>query len=223
MIALMMAALCMAGAPVDRHGPWISLFDRRSLDGWTNAEGKPVGRGWTVEDGCIRRVASGAMDIFTVRTFGDFELELDWRLQPASNSGVKYRLHRMPDGRWLGPEYQIMDDPSPPGPPHKGSCASLYSLKEPRADVRQKAPGQWNRTRIVADGRRIEHWLNGKKVVEIVQDTPEWDDRLAKSKFAEHEGCAQWFARGASPIMLQDHGGSVWFRRIRIREIIGRD
>ncbi len=200
-------------------GQWHSLFDGNTFTGWTNADGNPVGKGWVIEDGCIRRVSTGAMDIFTVGRFRDFELSLEWKLQPKTNSGIKYRLHRMPDGAWLGPEYQIMDDPEPAPPPFVGSCAALYSIKAPRGDVRQRPPGRWNTTRIVACGDRIEHWLNGKKVVEIDQSTPEWTERLSKSKFAVQAGYRDWFAREASPILLQDHGGSVWFRKIRIREL----
>ncbi len=219
MTLLVLLAIGLSGTPERAPGPWINLFDGRSLRGWTDANGKPVGNKWTVEDGCIRRVSTGAMDILTKRTFRDFELEVEWKIQPKANSGIKYRLHQMPDGGWLGPEFQIMDDPAPPVPPHKGSCAALYSIKEPRADVRQKRPGEWNVARIIAVGPRIEHWLNGEKVVEIDQSTPEWDERLDKSKFAQHEGYRAWFAREAGPVLLQDHGGGVWFRKVRIREL----
>ncbi|MBM3494923.1 MAG: DUF1080 domain-containing protein [Armatimonadetes bacterium] len=212
------AVLALVAFAPSAFGPWIDLFDGKSFSGWTNVAGKPVGKGWVIEDGCIRRVATGAMDIVTTRQFRDFELEVEWKLQPKTNSGIKYRLHRMPDGGVLGPEYQIMDDPVPPAASHKGSCAALYSIKEPRADIRQKTPGEWNTTRIVAVGARIEHWLNGEKVVEIDQSSPEWNERLDKSKFAEREGYRKWFARGASPILLQDHGGSIWFRNVRLRE-----
>jgi hypothetical protein len=213
-------ALTLLAAPEPRFGPWVELFDGRTLSGWTNAQAKPIGKGWTVEDGSIRRVATGAMDIISTRTFRDFELMVEWRIEPKTNSGVKYRLHRMPDGRWLGPEYQIMDDPEPPPPPHKGSCAALYSIKEPRAEVRQKRPGEWNVSRIVAIGPRIEHWLNGSRVVEIDQSSPEWQERLDKSKFAQSSGYREWFGREASPILLQDHGGSIWYRKVRIRSAL---
>lgn len=217
MLLPIIVALIASQTP--RPASWQNLFDGRSFRGWTSTEGRPVGKGWIIEDGCIRRVSTGAMDIITTRVFRDFELELEWKLRPGSNSGIKYRVHRMPDGKWLGPEYQIMDGPVPPGPVDKGSCGALYSIKEPRADVRQKPPGEWNQTLIVARGGHIEHWLNGQMLLEIDQDTPEWTERLDKSKFAAYDGYRVWFARTPGPILLQDHGGSVWFRRIRIREL----
>jgi hypothetical protein len=217
MLIPIVIGLSVSAAP--SNGPWISLFDGKTFNGWTRFDGKPIGPGWVVEDGCIRRVSTGAMDIITSRTFRDFELELEWKLQRDSNSGIKYRIHRIPDGKWIGPEYQIMNDPEPPVPRQKGSCAALYDIKEPRPDGKQKPPGEWNRARIVARGSHLEHWLNGKKVVEIDQDSAEWTEMLDRSKFAAYSGYREWFGRNAGPILLQDHGGSVWFRHIRVREL----
>lgn len=215
---LFTVSLCLV-LPRSGVGPWVRLFDGRSFAGWTNTEGGPVREGWVIEKGCIRRVKTGAMNIITTRRFRDFEFELEWKLVPGSNSGIKYRLHRLPDGTWIGPEYQIMDDPVPPAPPNKGSCAALYAVKEPSEAARQKPPGQWNKIRIVAVGSHIEHWLNGRKVLEIDQDSADWEERLRQSKFAQYDGYLSWFGREESPILLQDHGGSVWFRNIRVREL----
>jgi hypothetical protein len=79
-----------------------------------------------------------------------------------------------------------------------------------------KPPGQWNSVRIQVQDNHIEHWLNGTRVVSITRGSPQWQERLAASKFA------QWSDFGtaeAGYIALQDHGDPVWYRNLRIRRL----
>jgi hypothetical protein len=212
-LAAAVAALALAGAA--QASDWKPLFDGKSLKGWTMADGRPA-TGWRVEQGALT-VEGRPGDLFTVQTYRDFELEFEWKVDDKTNSGVKYRLHRVPGGAWLGPEYQIWDE-GKAGRPHLGATASLYNMIAPAAEARSAEAGKWNRSRIIARGNHLEHCLNGVRTIEIEIGSNDWSQRLARSKFAKEEGSADWFACQPGAIMLQNHGGRVWFRKLRIRE-----
>jgi uncharacterized sulfatase len=191
------------------------LFDGTSLAGWQTAEGLPPGEGWTVEDGAIhRRFRTG--HIYYPELFEDFELRFEWKIAPGGNSGIKYRVARYGD-RLLGCEYQMIDDErlkdrlSPTQ--LTGALYGLYAAKETK---RLRPVGEYNEGRIVVQGNRIEHWLNGEKVVDVDTTSDDWRRRVVDSKFAEYEGFGE-NRRGW--IMLQDHGSPVWFRKLVIRRL----
>ncbi len=161
-------------------------------------------------------------DIVTVAEYSDFELVFDFKLGPATNSGVFYRV-REHDGAALwevAPEYQVLDDTayfapgSADGRTHR--TGDNYDLHE--AAVRPtRGLGEWNTGRIVVDGSRVEHWLNGELTVAYEYYTDEWEALVAKSKFS-----TEIYARAeAGLIALQDHGTPVWYRNIKVRPIRG--
>jgi len=211
-LLVLLFALSFAQAPPvaaaeDGEG-WISLFDGETLEGWEDQGGGPP-KGWRVEDGSLYRYEKGG-NLHTVETFYDFELEFEWKVGKGVNSGVKYRFHG-----GVGPEYQVLDDENAKSETKPlGQTAALYVIKEATGKTLHPH-GEWNRGRIVAKGKRLEHWLNGVKVVEIEIDSEEWDERKAASKFKDREG----FGLHPGPIHLQDHGGEVWFRNLRIRPL----
>lgn len=197
----------------EREAGFELLFDGRTTDGWHvfRGEGTP---GWEARDGALTRVGTGG-DLVTDRTFADFELRLEWRVESGGNSGI---LYRVPDGveRTFhgGPEFQVLDDAAhPDGGSRLTAAGSVYGLyAAPEGAVRPA--GEWNRVRIVADSTHVEHWLNGVQVAEFELGSDEWERRVAESKFAE------WpvFGRAVEGrIALQDHGDPVRYRSIRIR------
>lgn len=198
----------------ERAAGWELLFDGRTLEGWRGYDRPDLGGGWAARDGALTRVGEGG-DIITDRQFGDFELSLEWRLEPGGNSGIFYRAAEGED--WIyysAPEYQVLDDERhPDGRDPITSAGSDYALyPAPRGVVRPV--GEWNQARIVVQGDHVEHWLNGTKIVEYELGSPDWSARVAESKFA------QWPAYGQASrghIGLQDHGDPVWYRNIKIR------
>lgn len=199
----------------DRAAGWRSLFDGESLAGWHTPGTEGVrADGWRVEDGCLHLPAgAGGGDLVTTSAFDDFELEFEWRVAPGGNSGVKYRVEAGA-GSMVGPEYQLLDDDGhSDGSNPKHAAAALYDLL-PAEDKELRPAGEFNRARIVARGDRIEHWLNGVRVLECPTAGARWDALLASSKFKGVEG----FGRGPGAIGLQDHGDAVWVRRLRVRE-----
>jgi hypothetical protein len=203
-----MLMLCLAATLQDEG--WERLT---GAEVWADGKGAAPGAGWEFAEGVIHR-AGKAGDIFTKKKYQDFEMEFEWKAAPGANSGVKYRM------KGVGPEYQVIDDAKHPDAKDASRrTASLYDVKAASADKPLKPAGEWNAGKVVAKGKRLEHWLNGVKVMEIELDTPEWEAAFAKSKFAKSKGAAEWFGREAGPVMLQDHGDEVWFRSIRIREL----
>jgi hypothetical protein len=196
---------------------WQTLFDGKILDtfrGW-KSQGMPAG--WHVVDGAL--VKEGEVDeLVTRRQFGDFELELEWKIGEAGNSGVFYRGTREYDHiYWSAPEYQLLDDANAPdGRSQLTATASAFGLYASPAGI-VKPFGEWNRTRIVVKGEHVEHWLNGQLAVAYDLESPEWQAKVAASKFAKfpHYGLAK---RGYIGIQ-GDHPGALALRRIRIREL----
>lgn len=186
------------------------LFAQDDFSQWTKVDGKPVGNGWIIQEGVIHRKSLNG-DIITKEKFKDFELTFEWKISQAGNSGIKYRTR----GR-LGLEYQILDDQKHrdnKNPTHR--AGSLYELVAAPDSKPLKPVGAWNKGRIVADGKQIQHWLNGEKVVEINWGTKEWKKRFQKSKYHKNQGFGSW----KGPILLQDHNDPVWYRELWVKHL----
>lgn len=199
---------------------WVLLFDGKTaptkLRGFKQ-EAMPA-KGWTVEDGTLRHVAgAGGGDIVTAEQFENFEFECEWKVGPAGNSGIIYLVTEDKSYPWeTGPEMQILDNNGhPDAKNHATSAGALYALYPCEHDVARPA-GEWNRAKVVVDKGRVEHWLNGVKIVETQIGGPDWNERVAKSKFASMPDFGK---RTKGHIALQDHGDDVWFRNIKVRPL----
>lgn len=198
----------------ERAQGWELLFDGISLDGWMGYHGPSALEGWAARNGALERVGRGG-DIATEREFADFELRLEWRVEERGNSGIFIRAQSGLEQIYhSAPEMQVLDDDAhPDGASPLTSAGANYGLHEaPRGVVRPA--GSWNEVRIVVDGAAVQHWLNGVQIVAYELWSPDWEARVADSKFAT------WPAYGRAEvghIGLQDHGDPVWFRNIKVR------
>lgn len=176
---------------------------------------------WTVEDGAItlnRAAGKEAGDLITRQEFGDFDLELDWKISEGGNSGIIYRVGEdQPQTYNTGPEMQVIDNErhaDAKTPSHR--AGALYDLIVPPEGIAKPA-GEWNHARLRVEGNHIQQWLNGTPTADITMGTPEWDKAIQASKFRTMPAFAT-HAKGF--IAFQDHGGDrVWFRNIRIRPL----
>jgi len=198
---------------------WKLLFDGKTTNGWKafNKEADAP-TGWQVEDGVLT-TPGGQGDIVTRDRYENFELDLEWKIAPKGNSGIMFRV--VDNGPYrrtyeTGPEYQLIDDQNYPAQlKDVQKTAANYDL-QPAARAVSKPAGEWNHTRIVVQQNRVQHWLNGVKVVEYEIGSDAWRQQVQGSKFASLPGYAK-APRGH--IALQDHGDRVWFRNIKIREM----
>lgn len=202
---------------------WVDLFDGETLAGWRGYGRADVPAGWRVEDGAIRFVpgTGDGGDLVAEGTWGDFELEIDWRIAPCGNSGIFYRGQERPGGPvyQTAPEYQVLDDACHPDgqyPSHR--TGAIYDLYVP-TEVAARPAGEWNRTRIVARGSHVEHWLNGQQVAEAEMGSPDWDARVAASKFRNADAFPGFGTYREGVVAVQDHGDEVWYRNVRLRPL----
>lgn len=195
---------------------WSLLFDGQTTDAWRGFNKDHMPEGWSIIDESIVRTGSGG-DIITREQFDDFELSLDWKVEPGGNSGVFFNVTEDGHSVWLtGPEMQILDNAKhSDGASPLTSAGSNYALHSPSLDM-TGPPGSWNRAKIVVRGDHVEHWLNGVRILEYVLESPQWERRVADSKF---RSMPDYGRRSRGHIALQDHGDIVAFRNIRIRRL----
>jgi len=199
---------------------WIVLFDGKvseRLRGFKQ-EGFPD-KMWIIDGNALKTVPGRGVDLITKDKFKDFELELEWKVAPGGNSGVMYRVNEsVGNASWhTGPEMQILDDDKHgDGKNPKTSAGSLYALIEPNAKKKLKPVGEFNSAKIVFKDNRVEHWLNGEKVVEFKWGSPDLQQLITKSKFA---GMPRFMKEDEGHITFQHHGQEFWLRNVRVRRL----
>lgn len=212
------------------------LWDGSTTNGWRGAKlDKFPEAGWEIKGGELSVTESGGGesrhggDIVTVDKYSNFELELDFKITEGANSGIKYFVD--PDlnkgtGSSIGCEFQVLDDKKHPdakkGVNGNRTVGSLYDLiaaisySEPTKKKRGASPGQWCKARIIVNGSHVEHYLNNIKVVEYSRHSQMFRALVAYSKYAKWENFGE---ASQGHILLQDHGNTVSFKSIKIREL----
>jgi hypothetical protein len=240
-LAITVALTTLAFAPAAAQGPkkeaaktteatmkadeagWKPLFDGKTLNGWRGYK-KPdtAGTFWKVEDGLVTLPSTkagdtrGNRDIITDATYDQFDLKWDWKISEGGNSGLKYFVLE-DETSAIGHEYQMIDDERHADAkigPHRQTAAFYDVLAA--ADRPVKPAGEWNSSEVIVKGTHVEHWLNGKRVLQYELDSPAIRAAIAKSKFKD-------IARFGKPqkghILIQDHGDQVWYRNVRIKPL----
>jgi hypothetical protein len=199
----------------ERAAGWKLLFDGKTTTGWRNYKNTDISPGWKVESGALTRGTERAGDIITTDKFAAFELSLEYNISKGGNSGLMFHVTEEGSAPWhTGPEIQIQDvggrDAQKPG--------WLYQLY--KADIDSAKPaGEWNQLKILITPQKCATWMNGQLYYEYVKGSQDWNERVAKSKFASLPN----FGKATSGhICLQDHGNPVSFRNIKIRVIEGK-
>lgn len=203
---LAFTSFCVGLSPAAAQD-WVDLFNGENLDGWVQRGGVAK---YTIEEGAIVGTSvKGTPNSFlcTDRNYGNFELELEFKVDPKLNSGVQIRSNSLPDyknGQVHG--YQVEIDPSDRawtgGIYDEGRRGWLNNLEQNEDARNAFKQNEWNTFRVVAQGNSIKTWINGVPAADLM------DDMTAEGFIA-----------------LQVHGTneeepmSVRWRNIRLREL----
>jgi hypothetical protein len=206
----------------EKQAGWKLLFDGKTMNGWRGYKMDKMPPGWSVENGALVRVkggaggkgAGGGDDIVTADSYANFELSLEVKIVRNGNSGVLYHVSEEPVTAWhYAPEVQVLDNSSHPTRDKRQYFAACYDLYAPSKDT-SRPIGQWNELRVLVNGAKVEHWLNGEKVTEYELWSEDWKERVARSKFKDKPKFGTF---KSGPICLQDHSDRVEFRNIKVR------
>ncbi|HWE00769.1 MAG TPA: DUF1080 domain-containing protein [Tepidisphaeraceae bacterium] len=210
---------------VEKKAGWKLLFDGTTLDGWHNFKHKEVRPGWQIKDGTLACVdPHNAGDLCTNDQYDWFELQLDYNISVAGNSGIIYHITDKGGAVWAtGPEFQLEDNEKAAD---KIRCGWLYALYQPPIDPKTgktldatKPVGEWNHVRLLISPEKCEHEINGVKYFDYVLHSDDFNARVAKSKFAK---MPDFCKSDIGYIALQGDHGSVAFRNIKIKPIEAR-
>lgn len=208
---------------------WVLLFNGKNFDGWRQCNGTTMPKNWVIEDNAMKvftgegknpgQGANGDI-LFGTKKFKNFELTVDWKAGKMGNSGIFYNVREVPGKPiyWAAPEVQVLDNAEATDNKVDSHLAgSLYDML-PCDPKTVKPTGEWNTIVIRVKDGVVTHTMNGVKVVSYTLWTPEWDAMVAKSKFKSFPGFTEGISKDGF-IGLQDHGYTIWFRNIKIREL----
>ena len=198
---------------------WTSLFDGKNVKGLRGykMENFPWDS-WVIKDGNLKTIpGKHGVDLISEGIFEDFELELEWKLQSGGNSGIFYFASEEGDYIWQSaPEMQVLDNLGHQDRLRKvTSAGALYDLIAPSKEM-VRPIGEFNKVKIISKNKEIEHWLNGKKIVEYKVGSERIQNLISKSKF---NNMPLFFKSSSGHVGLQGDHGEVWYRNIRIRKL----
>ena len=203
----------------EKDAGWVLLFDGKTSAGWrgANQDAFPE-KGWEIKDGALTVLGEKGGDIITEKQYGDFDLKIEFRVnEQKANSGIKYYVleNGYREGETLGLEFQTSN--SHPGTHLITALGSVYEILAADEDLVHPAPsGEWNQVRIVSKNKKVQHWLNGHKILEYERGGKAFREGVASSKFKD---IANFGEVEKGHILLQDHNDVVSFRNIKIREL----
>lgn len=184
------------------------------IPSWRGFKKDTLPDGWRLSDDGVLTHVKGGGDIITENEYQNFILELEWKISEGGNSGVFFRVDENHGAVWeTGAEMQVLDNKAHAnGMKPETSAGSNYALHAPCCD-KTKPIGEWNHVKLVVDGAHVEHWMNGKKILEYELWSDDWNARVQASKF---KNMPDYGLNKTGHIALQDHGDLVSFRNIQI-------
>lgn len=197
----------------EKAAGWKLLFDGKNpAEHFRGFKKETLPENWSAKDGALVYNGKGGGDIVTKEQYESFELSIDWKISKAGNSGIMFRVQESQGAPWVtGPEVQIQDNKDG-GDPQKAGW--MYALYPATTDEFTKPAGEWNELKLIVNGNKCEHWMNGHKIVEYEIGTDDWKERVKKSKFGT---MPEFGIHPKGHICLQDHACEVAFRNIKIR------
>ncbi|HMM04756.1 MAG: DUF1080 domain-containing protein [Dysgonomonas sp.] len=216
-------------SPKEAKEGWALLWDGKTTNGWRGAKiSNFPEKGWVIDNGILKVLKSGGGestnggDIVTTRKYKNFILSVDFKITEGANSGVKYFVNpdlNKGEGSAIGCEFQILDDDKHPdaklGVRGNRKLGSLYDLI-PAPENKPFNKKDFNTAVVVVKDNKVEHWLNGVKILEYERNNDMWKALVNYSKYRDWPN----FGNAAEGnILLQDHGDEVWFKNVKIKEL----
>ncbi|MFY9154074.1 MAG: DUF1080 domain-containing protein [Prolixibacteraceae bacterium] len=213
----------------EKKDGWVLLFNGKNFDGWRQCNGTAMPVNWKIDEDAMQVFTGEGKNpgqgsngdiLFSGKKFKNFELSVDWKTSKMGNSGIFYNVREVPGQPiyYASPEVQVLDNVDASDNKIDSHLAgSLYDML-PADPKTVKPTGEWNTIVIKVKDGKVTHIQNGIEVVSYTLWTPEWDVLVAKSKFKSFPGFTEGISKDGF-IGLQDHGYSIWFRNIKIREL----
>lgn len=201
---------------------WELLFNGKNLDGWKTTRGDSPDADWQVNNGLLslRPENKDHQDMISDKEYSNFDLRVDFKVTEGANSGIKYFFTRYDQGGWLGMEYQIIDNLRHPdaklGRDGNRQLSALYDMFPVTNKVAIQV-GEWNHARIVAQGSKVTHYLNGQEVLSFDRKSAAFEKARQLSKFKDAK--PNFGSVDIGHIMLQDHGDIVYFKNVKIKAL----
>ncbi len=198
------------------------LFDGKTMDGWRGYKNQSLAS-WSVDKATLHCKGSAAnygaitADLMTKDQYDNFDFSVDWKISPEGNSGILYMVTEdNPYSFESGPEYQIIDDKNFPEKLKDWQHTAANYAMNIAPTANPNPAGEWNHARIVVNGNHVEHWLNGKKVVEYELYGADWYKRKAEGKWKDYPNYGK---SKVGYITFQNHGSEAWFKNIKIKKL----
>ncbi|HTS45537.1 MAG TPA: DUF1080 domain-containing protein [Puia sp.] len=204
----------------EKKSGWVLLFDGKTTDKWRTYNNLPDDS-WEIVDGqlhCKKDGVTHRADLVTKNQYASFDIQLDWKVDKSANSGLLYHVVEKDKKApyETGPEYQLIDD--------LGYTEKLEDWQKSGADYAMHPPlkmaskpvGEYNHTELIVNGAHVQHWLNGVKVADFTAWTPEWEKLKSSGKWKDYPDYGN---AKSGYIDLQDHGGGIWFKNIKIKKL----
>ncbi len=213
----------------EKKAGWVLLFNGENFDGWRQCNGTEMPDNWAIEDDAMKVMTgegkqpghgSGGDILYGEKKFKNFELSIDWKASKMANSGIFYNIREVPGKPiyYAAPEIQVLDNENATDNKVDSHLAgSLYDMIAADPETVNPA-GEWNNIVVKVKDGKVTHTQNGTEVVAYTLWTDEWDELVENSKFKNFPGFTEGISKEGY-IGLQDHGYTVWFRNIKIREL----
>ncbi len=184
---------------------WVSLFNGRTIEGW-QANEKP--ECFTVENGLLK-LQGGMAHLFCIKDgFADlknFELKVELKTLPSSNSGIFFHTENRGPGR-VAKGYEAQINTSFEKDPRKtGSLVDVVDL--PKSPVQDD---EWFEYEIAVNGKKVVIKINGKTVVDYTEE-----EKPVRKKGREE----RLLSHGALALQAHDPNSTTYFRKILIRKL----
>jgi Domain of Unknown Function (DUF1080) len=205
----------------EKKDGWILLFDGKSTANWRTYKNLPD-NSWEIVNGQLhcksdQEGVTHRADLVTKNKYSSFEIQVDWKVSKAANSGLLYHVQETKTGSYeTGPEYQMIDDRGYGGKLEDWQKSGADYAMHPPSSLASQPAGEYNHTLLIVHGAHVQQWLNGVKVADFEAWTPEWNTLKASGKWKDYP---DYGISKTGLIALQDHGGGVWFKNIKVREV----